>query len=99
MEAQELTLHKNIRHIILGGIIALSALMFSKCSRRTAVVVVVVVVGGGWWVVSSSGEATKHFHRPSCLAAISIAPRTHLVSTQAVFSEKKINARRQQQSL
>lgn len=96
MEAQELTLHKNILRIILGGIIALSALMFSKCNCRTAAA---VVVGGGWWVVSSSGEATKHFHRPSCLAAISIAPRTHLVSTEAVFSEKKINARRQQQSL
>lgn len=95
MEARELTLHKNILRIILGGIIALSAAMFSKCSCRTAA----AVVGGGWWVVSSSGEATKHFHRPSCLAAISIAPRTHLVSTQAVFSEKKINARRQQQSL
>lgn len=45
MEAQELTLHKNILRIILGGIIALSAAMFSKCSRRTAAA---VVVGGGW---------------------------------------------------
>lgn len=97
MGAQELTLHKNILRIILGGISELSAAVFSKCSRRTAAVA--AVVGGGWWAVSSSGEATKHFHRPSCLAAISIAPRTHLVSTQAVFSEKKINARRQQQSL
>lgn len=41
-----------------------------------------------WWVVSSSEGTTKDFHRPSCLAAIFTAPRTHLVSTQAVFQKK-----------